>query len=90
MSQLHLDVCRLPDALDEALAHLAAGGRVVLERDGSVVAELRPPDPGKGPGNAAAWVRDRMKDPPIDDHYVAAVEEAIAWGNRPAEYPPWE
>ncbi len=91
MTQFRIDVKRLPEEIDEVLAHAAAGDEVLIERDGSVVGEFQPrPRPDLPKGSLAGFILARRKSPPIDDDFVKAVEEAVAAGNQPAEPSRWE
>lgn len=53
MARLHLDVDELAREIDLALAHIARGGEVLLERGGHVVARLAPVGEGAGPAGGA-------------------------------------
>lgn len=90
MTQFRVDVSRFAEEIDAVLAHASAGDEVLIEREGRVVGEFQPTDEAPlSRGSLAGFIRARRESPPVDDDFIAAVEEAIASGNRPAEPSRW-
>lgn len=84
MTQFRIDVTKLADELDDVLAHAAAGDEVLIEREGEVVGEFQPATPATLPkGSLGGFIQALRESPPIDDDFIAAIEDAIASRNRP-------
>lgn len=78
---------QLPPELRETIEDLKLGDELVIEREGAVVARLKPTASG---GGLLAFLEARRHAEPIDDEFEAAVLEAVRAGNKPIDVGPWE
>ena len=90
MTQIRLDVERLAEQIDDALAHMDAGDEVLLARGGKVVARLEPKTEPGGEHGLAAYLRARAKHGFLDEESIRLIEEAHEVSNRPARELSWE
>lgn len=84
-----MDVDRLAEEIDHALAHMDAGDQVLLERDGRVVAKLGPNIEPAVEQGLAAYLRARAEHGPVVEGFLLAVEEARRAGNTPVAATSW-
>lgn len=82
----------MADELDALTARMEPGDVVLVEDEGRVIGEFTPAPQVSYPAkdNLRRFLEARAKQPPIDDDFVKAVEEAAMAANRPAEAPPWD
>jgi antitoxin (DNA-binding transcriptional repressor) of toxin-antitoxin stability system len=81
---LRIDVSEVGDRIEEALASAERGEEVVLERDGRVVAELRPAPLERGGLRAFVELRSgRDVSDDFIDWFAQAIEEGRESMNKP-------
>ena len=89
MARLHIDIANIEQELDIALGVLRTGGQVLLERNGSVIAELVVPGTNRA-SRAAALPGDMLGAMPIAaaegrDPFDAAMDVLRAQGAHSME-----
>ncbi|MBA4179365.1 MAG: hypothetical protein C0506_02145 [Anaerolinea sp.] len=87
MTQVTLRFEQLPPELRETIADLEPGDELLIEREGAVVARLKPAEKGRG---LLAFLEARRNQPPLDQEWEDAVMEAVRAGNTPVEMRTWD
>ena len=87
MTQVRLTIEGFAKDVEGALAALDAGDEMLLERDGRVVARLKP-EPDKTDWDA--FFRRLAEIPPLDDKFEQDVLDVIAERNKPGKDIDWE
>ena len=87
MTQVRLTIEGFAKDVEGALAALDAGDEMLLERDGRVVARLKP-EPK--PADWSGFFQDLERSTPLDDKFEQDVLAGIAERNKPARDIDWE
>jgi len=92
MTQFRVELSRFAERVQEISREMHPGDVLIVEEAGRIVGEFRPVPSVEYPvrDNLRRFLEARRTQPPIDDEFVAAVEEAGRQANRPAEASPWE
>lgn len=77
----------LAQCLDEVLDRASHGEEFAIERDGEVIAVIRPPTPSSGATPRELAIK-LAQLPPLDDEFEADIE-AVRGIQRPANIPEW-
>jgi|RhiMethySRZTD1v2_1073278.scaffolds.fasta_scaffold843602_2 hypothetical protein len=87
MTQVRLTIEGFAKDVEGALAALGPNDEVVLEREGKVIARLKP-EPVKT--DWEAFFKRRASEPPLDDKFEQDVLDVIAERNEPVQDIDWE
>lgn len=87
MTQIRLTLEKFSKDVEGALAALDAGDEMLLERNGKVVARLKP-EPK--PADWSGFFQDLERSTPLDDKFEQDVLDVIAERNKPVKDIDWE